>query len=192
MSDKLIIEIPIDSGENLLDNRTTALNLLEEFKIAVQYKDKTAIDNVCNFLKRETKDSVLNIPVINACDNLFSNKKCEKTVINYITPLTENYDIKDSFLIIQNSDGGNCGQADIYVDEFFNGFSDEELEYISNLHLTYVKIIQTGTNSELYSGLVNSNIQDILGDNSSNDGWIIIIGIILFISMGLLARKSIR
>jgi hypothetical protein len=86
---------------------------------------------------------------------------------------------------------GSCNHAYVYVDSDFDGFLDKDIEYLSKKGITDVEIINTVTGEKIYSGRLDSNPMPEV-NKDKREGWFILIGVLIFIGMGILVKRCIR
>lgn len=170
-------------------SQENALSILEELKQAVETKDRKAISTVCSFLKSETNGMQISETVDAACESVMEYKTCKSNTIHYTTPESYTVDLSTIFTFLD--DTNSCSHSYIYVDDDFKGFSGREVDYITNLGITHVDIINVISNEKIYSGLVKEDIGKKY-TKDEKDGWMILIGVIIFISMGLLMKSTIK
>jgi hypothetical protein len=178
-------------GEDKLKSlpENDALELLEKLKAAVTTKDPNAIDQVCKLLDSRTVGTELNSTVSDACRSMFSEKK-SSVIIRYTTPT--NFDIPLTQSIIVTTDGSSTfDHAFIYVDDIFEGFHPKEIEYMVSLGINNCDIINPSTGKVIYTGLLNPDVAK--PENiEMKEGWMILIGVIIFIGAGLLIKSKMN
>lgn len=160
-----------------------ALRILEQLKTAVLNKDIEIINSICTILKQNTFNTGLYNIVENTCDTLFKDTACTSTIIKYTFPTEDRPNPKENILVL-NDGYGSCKHAIIYVDSDFDYFDDEEINYIKSLNIEQIDIIDEITDNKIYSGFVDENIE-IRNDDDTRNGWLILIGVIILIGMGL-------
>jgi len=164
-----------------------ALTILEQLKTAVINNDSEVINEVCTVLKQKTANTSFEPIVQSTCDTLFKDMQCTSAVINFTSP--NGNSSPSDYINLVNNKIGSCKHAFIYVDSDFEGFDDEEVNFISKLGIADVDIINPSNNHTVYSGPLDSNI-NTKGDEESKSGWMILVGVIIFIAMGLVVGHA--
>lgn len=172
-------------------SKQNAIQLLKDLQTAVESNDSKSIETVCTLLSSRSTGSHIDQTVSNVCETLLGDAKCVTTEIIYTSPLNDNFNTSSSFLVKHVNDK-NCGKANITIPEEFEGFSDDELEYMKNvLKLNHITLIYSDDKRIYYSGPINYDIQEISLDEDKRELWMIVTLIVLFITGGILVRKSI-
>ncbi len=179
-----IFETFFSSYNNNKTSQEQALVILEQLKSAVLNQDTEVIENICNFLKEKTQNTELEPIVKDACNNIFNDIKCTSTILKYTFP-TEERPLPEENISVMSKGIGSCKHAIIYVDDDFDDFSEEEIEYMHKLGIAQIDIINLSTNDKIYSGDLDEEVQK----DDKRDGWLILIGVIIFIGVGLAITK---
>jgi hypothetical protein len=161
-----------------------ALALLETFKTAVESNDTDAINQVCTRLKYETEGTAFSPLVVDTCQSLFIDVKCDSIVLNYQS------DDDSPFKVIVRSENSSCSHAYVYVDSEFEGFDDDDMLYLIEMGIKDVDIINPDTGTTIYKGKLDDKFETIM-ENDRRHGWLIMIGVILFICTCLAVRKRL-
>jgi hypothetical protein len=173
---------------NFSSNQSEVSSILDQIKLAILNKDTEKIENICTFVKTHTDNTNLKNIVNDACDKLYQDVICTSTIIKYTIPIEER-ELPEENILILNKGVGSCKHAIIYVESEFEDFDDNEIEYLKQLGIREIDIIDTSSDEKIYSGpLVDENDQN--KNNDFNEGWLIIIGVIVFIGIGILIAKK--
>ena len=158
-----------------------AMNIIEELKKAIENKDEKYITTVCERINPGSK---------NPCtDLLFMGEICSNITLEYKSVPDDFY--PDQYIKLLSGTFGNCSKAYIYVEENFVGFLEKDIDYLTEKGVKEVEIIITDTGEKIYSGSLNSGIHHEI-NKEKREGWFILLGILLFIGMGLLLKKYLR
>jgi len=159
-----------------------AVTLIEELKNAIEIKDDKYIINVCKRINPESDNPCSDlINMDEVCSNITLEYKLagsdEQTPEQYITLLSGVY--------------GKCSKAYIYIEEDFTGFLEKDIDYLSNKGILDIELIITTTGEKIYVGKLNGEIHNDV-NKEKREGWYILLGILLFIGMGLLLKRHLR
>lgn len=159
-----------------------AMVLIEELKTAIENKDDTYITNVCQRINQGSN---------NPCSDLLNmDEVCSNVTLEYkLRDSDENQ--PEQYITLLSGVFGKCTKAYIYLEEDFAGFLDKDIDYLSSKGIKDVELIITATGEKIYTGKLDGEIHHDI-NKEKREGWYILLGILLFIGMGLLLKRHLR
>lgn len=155
-----------------------ALIIINRLHLAIENKDENYISSICERINPNSD---------NPCSDLFSmSEVCTNVSLEYKSSSED----ESNFILLMGL-FGNCTKAYIYVDEDFTGFLDKDIDYLSGKGVKEVEIIITITGEKIYSGNLKEEIDHKI-NKEKREGWFILLGVLIFIGMGLLLKKYLR
>lgn len=179
----------MDRFETTSITEEEARGIMTELKSAIENGDERSINAVCNRLigndeKEGPQDCATFLGIQNVCTSIS---------MQYNTIDSENNNNPGSYISVMDGKIGNCDHTFMYVDSKFEGFLDQDISFLTGLGINTIDIINLETRESIYSGiLVNKVDIDQKANKDKRDGWLILIGVIIFIGMGILIKKQIN
>jgi hypothetical protein len=179
----------VDKFKTLSITPEEALEIMTSLKVAIQSGDETYVGKICSRLNKD-KDDFIDEPSKNCEDLLSMENTCSSIIINYNTPENDESN-PDEYIKILNDSISSCGHAYIYVDSSFEAFLDKDIDYLAGKKIETVDIIVNPEGKNIYSGPLNSKIEPVV-NKEKREGWFILIGVMIFIALGILLRNKMR
>ena len=185
-SDKTVALI-LGRINNMTTTKEEALVLLDKIKVALENKDEKSIAEVCSIIEgRDGKSDS------NACERLMGlTETCQTITMEYKTADSNSEQTPEQYITLLEGEVGICNHAYIYVDSDFEGFLDRDVVYLSRMGINTIDIINLSNNETTYTGALDAKIESKF-NKDKRDGWLILIGVIIFIGMGILLKRSMR
>lgn len=189
----------VDKLVSLKIDKEQAMEILEGLKDAIENKNSDYINEVCSRLSASSVDGE------NACDRFMSDaiigpqldEECKYLAFNYTTPEESaifSSDPSTYIVALHNdllSDGNACSHAYLYVDSAFEGLLDKDVDYLSEMGIRTIDIINVNSQETIYSGPLTTRTETRLVDKEKREGWFILIGVIIFICVGLMLKRKV-
>jgi hypothetical protein len=177
----------VDKFKTLPITPDEALEIMTTLKTAIQNGDEKYVGALCTRLGSD----VPGFEPSKTCEDLLGMEtNCESTLINYVTPESDDSNPEYYINFLKNKTD-ICNHAYIYVDSEFEGFLDKDVDYLLGKKITTIDIIRQPEGKTIYKGELGNKIETAI-NKEKREGWFILIGVIIFIAMGILIRSRMH
>jgi hypothetical protein len=168
-------------------SKEEALVILDKLKTAIERGDEKYISEVCSIINGE--EGKIDPQ---ACERLLNmTEVCNTITMEYKTASSDEEPDPSKYIHLLEGEVGSCNHAYIYVDPNFEGFLDKDIAYLSQMGINTVDIIDLQSDETNYSGALDVKMESKV-NKDKKEGWLILIGVIIFIGMGILLKRSMR